>query len=481
MQLASSPSYQHLSSHGNLRPNILKSTPKPPPLYFWTPKYRYRPTPARDHFRERQKHLKLLKDFHESTAKKRNKRKKRCFRRLTGHNKCRDTDEESVEEPYPKKPRKKYAFMYMFSSRVEELLDFTASRNPKENHTQFLKRVLNMDLNLTVWDFDSSTLAEQLTVIHKELFLKISAEELESLIVCKSSKYAPNFLALLSFSERISSLIASEVLRNDTEKCRARLLARLINVAQKCHKISNFQTCKTILSGLQSPAIYRLRKTWAYVRKRHASKYRSFEFLCRLYRDPRVLSYQKTFYIASLNPPFMPYIGDVLARLLNKVPEYSFSDRSRSVSRKTSYETVESHTLSQCLQSEAAKNSSTLFSKFIQVFHNPVPSKVQTSLSKSISVKKKIQRHRKASKCKVLYEYYKSFEFEAYSIESLVQTVEFLGKCQLGATGYNFSVNDLAKSYLLKARYQDDKENFIKSLSVEQAVKNYSIDKINKH
>lgn len=54
---------------------------------------------------------------------------------------------------------------------------------------------------------------------------------------------------------------------------RARLLARFINVADKCYRISNFQSCRTVLSGLQSPAIYRLRRTWAYVRKKHASKY----------------------------------------------------------------------------------------------------------------------------------------------------------------------------------------------------------------
>ncbi|CAH1993238.1 unnamed protein product [Acanthoscelides obtectus] len=465
MQLTSSPSYQHLTSQGSVRPSILKNSPKSPAMYFWTPKYRYRPKPARDFYLERQKHLKLLKDFHESIAKKRNKRKKRCFRR------CRETDEESLEELFPKKPRKKYNFINMFSSRVEELFELSSNRNPKETHTQFLKRMLRMDLSLTIWDFNSSTLAEQLTIIHKELFLKISAEELESLLLCKTSKYAPNLLALLTFSERITCLIATEILKNDTEKSRARLIARLINVVQKCHKISNFQTCKTILSGLQSPSIYRLKETWAYVRKKHASKYRTFEFLCRLYRDPRLISYQKAFYMISLNPPFMPYIGDILTRLLNKVPQYSFKDRSRSVSRKSSYETVESSNLNHRLQSEAAEKSTSLFSKFIQVFHNPEPSMVQTSLSKSEVVKKKIHRHRKASKCKGLCEYYESNECERYTLESLVETVELLGKCQLGTTGYNFKVNEIANSYLLKARYQDDKENFIKSLSVEPAAK----------
>lgn len=47
-----------------------------------------------------------------------------------------------------------------------------------------------------------------------------------------------------------------------------------------------------------------------------------FEELCRLYRDPRRPAYQKAFLDASRNAAYLPYIGDIIARLLDKLPDY---------------------------------------------------------------------------------------------------------------------------------------------------------------
>lgn len=78
--------------------------------------------------------------------------------------------------------------------------------------------MLRMDIALTAWDFDSTTLAQQLTMIEKELFLKIPSSELNVLLWQQSSKNAPNVGAVLAFSHRISCLIVTEVLRDDSEK-----------------------------------------------------------------------------------------------------------------------------------------------------------------------------------------------------------------------------------------------------------------------
>lgn len=78
--------------------------------------------------------------------------------------------------------------------------------------------MLRIDIALSAWDFDSTTLAQQLTMVDKELFLKIPTSELSVLIWQQSSKNAPNIGALLAFSHRIACLVATEVLRDDSEK-----------------------------------------------------------------------------------------------------------------------------------------------------------------------------------------------------------------------------------------------------------------------
>lgn len=80
--------------------------------------------------------------------------------------------------------------------------------------------MLRMDVALCAWDFDSTTLAQQLTMIDKELFLKIPSSELEVLLLQQTSRNAPNIGALLAFSHRMSCLVATEILRDDSEKVR---------------------------------------------------------------------------------------------------------------------------------------------------------------------------------------------------------------------------------------------------------------------
>lgn len=61
----------------------------------------------------------------------------------------------------------------------------------------------------------------------------------------------------------------------------------------------------------------------------------TFEELCRLYRDPRTPSYQKAFLNATRNAAYLPYIGDIITRLLDKLPNHK-EDKSPKVSVKQS-------------------------------------------------------------------------------------------------------------------------------------------------
>lgn len=72
---------------------------------------------------------------------------------------------------------------------------------------------------------------------------------------------------------------------------------------------------------------------------------------------------------------------------------------------------------------------------------------------------------------KTLHSYFKPLEFyEDNKIRRLQETTKFLYNCQLAVASYTFSRNDLARSYLLKARYKEDKENFYISLNIEPPI-----------
>lgn len=89
---------------------------------------------------------------------------------------------------------------------------------PKETSVQYLRRMLHLDIPLTVWDFDSTTLAYQLTMIDRDLFLKITKLELGIIVWQHSSKNAPNITAIIAFSHRISCLVCTEILKEEVEQ-----------------------------------------------------------------------------------------------------------------------------------------------------------------------------------------------------------------------------------------------------------------------
>lgn len=115
-----------------------------------------------------------------------------------------------------------------------------SSKQPHETSLQYVKRVLKVDINWSVWDFDSTVLAEQLTMIDKELFLKIPSEELSILVWQQNAKNTPNISAMLAFSHRTSSLIASEVLKDESEKVVILLFNYVSNNLSHFNSASNF-------------------------------------------------------------------------------------------------------------------------------------------------------------------------------------------------------------------------------------------------
>lgn len=127
------------------------------------------------------------------------------------------TKKSSKDNQYDSDDSRKHKLFSLFTN-----IDFCGNKKhlkrEEETSLQYLRRILRMDVPLTAWDFDSTTLAYQLTLIDRDLFLKIPPVELGVLMWQQSSKNAPNIGAFIAFSHRISCLITTEILKDDNEK-----------------------------------------------------------------------------------------------------------------------------------------------------------------------------------------------------------------------------------------------------------------------
>ncbi|KAL3266400.1 hypothetical protein HHI36_010577 [Cryptolaemus montrouzieri] len=449
------------------------TTNKMPVILFWTPCYWYRPRTAKHAYDQLRHHLSSIKEWRESKHSRRKALRKLCCRRkLQLDTETSDIDIDSLNTKHTKRsrPRSRYSIMQNVGfCWLFILLDSFKER--KETPLQQLKKSLRMDLILTAWDFDSTTLAQQLTLIEKELFIRVTSIELGIIVCQQSSKNAPNISAIIAFAHRISCLIGNEILREESEKVRARLIARFINVADKCHQMSNYQSCKTILVGLQSLAVYRLRITWAYVRKKHSTTYQVFEYLCKLYKDVRLPIYQKSFHIAVQDAPCLPQVADILARLLDRVPNYWL--------KPFTYETIITKDINTfdpilhtALVPSVGKNNSTItnfFSSIKQLMMQSKKQEIDDYSCMQTDILKNSKRRQLSFKR--IHNHFRPLEFyEDNKVKCLQETTKFLQHCQLAVMSYSFNRNELARDYLLKARYREDKENFYISLNIEPPI-----------
>lgn len=181
--------------------------------------------------------------------------------------------------------------------------------------------------------------------------------------------------------------------------------------------------------------------------------------LCRLYRDPRLPNYQKSFFRASRERPYLPYIGDIIAKLLNRVVSEEDNARTTLSSSSTrnqitaSLEGVSSSSYSKYNSADAPQHSSKSTLK-----------KILTTL-KLLSSKN--TNEMPTSKCNTSSDCI-TFHYEDHKIKLLNKAMVFLESSQRAAACYVLKQNEMANEYLLKARYREDRENFLNSFSVEK-------------
>ncbi|XP_035722699.1 uncharacterized protein LOC118441837 [Vespa mandarinia] len=464
-------------------------------ILFWTPEYWYRPRAAITAYRELRRHLASIKDFQQK--KERQKNEKRffyvCKKSLPGKMMMMESN-VSLEEKSGSLLKRIFS-----TSGPNKKRDKRKERKNKDNDddsTMYqLKRHLKMEMRVTVWDLDSNTLAKQLTMIDRDLFIRIPISEIEIIVFQKSSRNAPNLGAWVAFGHRITCLTISEILAMKKIDMRVRIMVRFINAANKCFDIGNFHSCRSILAGLQAPPIYRLKSSWSYLRIHHANRYSIMERLCKIYKSPDSWLYRKAWAKAKRNPPCMPYIGDLIIRLLGLHVCQYFEENIVSTNSKyflsKNITTLPISTYMKTLQDKSFEKNYTKS----PIDSNEQKQNLSTRILLATLAKFNYTKYRniinKEEDFSIAFRQWQLARkyFDRWNYITLKSTIKkqdeerlkkmnskskrvldlsiWLGDCQRFARGYNFTRDSLAYEFLLKARYREDRENFFISLKLE--------------
>jgi hypothetical protein len=168
-------------------------------------------------------------------------------------------------------------------------------------------------VSLTWLDVDEEEIARQLTLIEFDTFRKIRTSELllQAWNRPKFKHRAPNVLSMIARFNAVSQWVGCQIVRQDKVKTRARVMQKLILIADHLRKLNNFNTLMAFVAMFNTAAIFRLKHTKSELSPKSAEMLAE---LCTLMdTEGGSALYRKT--LESTLPPAIPYLGIFLTDL----------------------------------------------------------------------------------------------------------------------------------------------------------------------
>uniref|UniRef100_A0A224XU50 Putative guanine nucleotide exchange factor for ras-like small gtpase n=1 Tax=Panstrongylus lignarius TaxID=156445 RepID=A0A224XU50_9HEMI len=259
---------------------------------------------------------------------------------------------------------------------------------------------------------------------------------------------------MIAFGERISNLIASEIIRLDSIKLRAKLIAKYINVARRLEHLQNMHTTKTVLLGLQSPALYRLKKTWTYVRNHHNNKYRRLYIMMKTHKEIRSKEYCMFFGTITETRPYLPALLHIISALFGRLPPKLF----QLMSACTSHEQLNNKDFFKLAKNislwPSISEDSNISETTIAMSEKSISSSGTSLNEETVLSKLKTQPQQQVV----------SLSGTNSHLEKMMVCLE---EWQRVASQFGLMENPVLKEFLLKSRYMEQDECFLMSLKME--------------
>jgi ankyrin repeat protein len=198
---------------------------------------------------------------------------------------------------------------------VLDMFDDTVAKKLDHNHTK-ANKMLGRQTTFTpkkktkISEFSSEDLAQQLTLLTHVMFCEIPVTEFVD-NKYKSFETGPNFQRMKAMSNKLSFFLISAILQEEDVTARANVIKLLIQTAENCLGLENFDMFVSIISVLGSSAIHRLKQTWIKLDKLLPGKWAAIQKASG--GAGRNLEKKMNM----LKPPCVPCIGLLLRMLIN--------------------------------------------------------------------------------------------------------------------------------------------------------------------
>ncbi len=166
--------------------------------------------------------------------------------------------------------------------------------------------------NSSLLEMNAHAIAEQLTLIEFETFQEIIPTEVSHQAWSKDNgARAPNVMRLINSFNATTYWVASEIVNQSRPENRVAAIVKMIEIAERCEQIHNFQTLMEILVGLSMGPVSRLTQTWDAVPKEKLALFQRLQHLIdnrKNYNNYRLVLRESPL-------PCFPYVGLALKDL----------------------------------------------------------------------------------------------------------------------------------------------------------------------
>lgn len=186
---------------------------------------------------------------------------------------------------------------------------------------------LSLPSSFSIFDWNMIEIARQMSLISQHLYRKIENSEFCNSNWMKGDKEnnAPNITRLIHRFNQMSYWICEEILAYDRAQDRARVIEKLITLANELRKMNNFNDCYNIINAFNYLPLKRLTKTWAKIKIENINILKEINELCSLGGNFANLrnEYEK-FKKEEKTTGCVPYVGLFLKKLafFDEGPKY---------------------------------------------------------------------------------------------------------------------------------------------------------------
>lgn len=213
--------------------------------------------------------------------------------------------------------------------------------NKNNNNDNIEMKLININKQISIFEVEPDNLAAQLTLLDLPIFKSIKKDELTSLGGSSSSNkpnkkqdLSPNVVAMNRQFNQVTFWVVGQILSHDSPRIRAELISNFIKTAKHLYQLNNLHSSYAVISALLSSPIYRLDKTWYFVRKKYPKERLHFDQLKELYSDNNNYELLRN-HLANCDLPCIPYLGmysrDII--YINEAHQEGTQQRTKSTSK----------------------------------------------------------------------------------------------------------------------------------------------------